>query len=171
MVNLLSAPLSEDSSNSQFFTVEATGESGMNQTALAVLCGVTQPSISSLMSNLASKSPSKFLDHLVGKDLILASNKKYPGLTVDSKNPGLVTVYKASVCASIVQYYAFQGNEVAQYSLTQFIDRGVEAWIQVITGWGKVSATQTYVPYWYKRLALFTAKTRIPDGRVWLCDP
>lgn len=56
---------------------------------------------------------------------------KDPDLRVN----GNLRVYKPSVCARIIQHYAFQGNEVAQYSLDQFTELGINTWIQGITGW------------------------------------
>lgn len=151
------------SSTTEFYTVEATGESGMSQSGLALLCGVSQPAISGLEQTLISRAPSKWLEPLVGTDLTLISSKSDAGLTVNGKSVGNLRIYKASVCARIIQHYAFQGNEVAQYSLDQFTELGVNTWIQSITGWQK-QPERAYIPYWYQRLTLFTARTRIPDG-------
>ena len=146
-----------------FYTVEDSGDSGMNQTALATLCGVSQQAISDLEKTLTSRAPSKWLEPFVGKDLTLTSTEDDPELTVDGVKPGNLRVYKAGFCARAIQHYAFRGNDVAQYSLDQFTEPGINTWIQGINGWRQASP-QNYVPYWYKRLALFTAKTRIPDG-------
>jgi hypothetical protein len=165
MVNLVSPPASSsDPGTTEFYTIESTGESGMSQSGLAILCGVTQPAISTLIGNLSSRSPSQWLKPLVGEELILISNKSNPDLTINNKKAGSITIYKSEVCSRIITHYAFQGNDVAQYSLEQFMQRGIESWIQSITGWGRSSASQSYIPYWYKRLTLFTSKTRIPDG-------
>ena len=164
MVNLIKAHQSGDlSDTAEFYTVESTGESGMSQTGLAVLCGVTQQAISGLEKTLTSRSPSRWLQPFVGKDFILTSSDREPGLKVNGKSAGNITIYTSSFCARVVQHYAFRGNEVAQYSLDQFTDLGINQWIQSITGW-KQQPTRSYIPYWYQRLTLFTAKTRIPDG-------
>lgn len=152
-----------DGNSTEFYTVEETGESGMSQTGLAVLCGVSQQAISGLEKTLTSRAPSKWLEPFVGKDFILTSSLKDPVLTVNSVKAGNLSIYKSTFCARVIQHYAFQGNEVAQYSLDQFTDLGISQWIQSITGW-KQEPTRSYIPYWYQRLTLFTARTRIPDG-------
>lgn len=162
MVNLL-RPDDSETSTTEFYTVEATGESGMSQSGLAVLCGVSRQAIIGLEETLVSRSPSRWLESLIGEDLTLVSNEVDPGLTVNGRRVGNLRVYKASVCAKIIKHYAFQGNEVAQYSLDQFTELGINSWIQSITGWQR-PADRTYIPYWYQRLTLFTARTRIPDG-------
>lgn len=162
MVNLLK-PNDSSNSTTEFYTIESTGESGMSQSGLALLCGVTQPAISGLENTLISRSPSRWLEALIGKDLTLISNQAEPTLTVNGKRVGNLKIYTASVCGKIIKHYAFQGNEVAQYSLDQFTELGINTWIQSITGWQK-PAERTYIPYWYQRLTLFTARTRIPDG-------
>ena len=162
MVNLIKPEnLGDSSTTAEFYTIESTGESGMSQTGLAVLCGVSRQAIISLEQTLVSKSPSKWLESLVGKDLTLVSNDK--SVSVNGSPAGNLKVYRAGVCARIIQHYAFRGNEVAQYSLDQFTEFGVSQWIQGITGWKK-QPTRSYIPYWYQRLTLFTAKTRVPDG-------
>lgn len=163
MTNLIKSLGSQNSGTTEFYTIESTGESGMSQSGLAVLCGVSQQAISLLENTLTSKAPSKWLEPLVGKDLTLTSSESEPGLTVDGEPSGNLRIYKAAVCARIIQHYAFRGNEVAQYSLDQFTELGINQWIQCITGW-KSQPSRSYVPYWYQRLSLFTAKTRIPDG-------
>jgi len=160
MTNLIK-PIDGDST--EFYTVEETGESGMSQNGLSKLCGVSQQAISGLEKTLTSRSPSKWLEPFVGKDFALTSSVKDPTLTVNSVKAGNITIYKSAFCARVIQHYAFQGNEVAQYSLDQFTDLGISQWIQSITGW-KQEPTRSYIPYWYQRLTLFTAKTRIPDG-------
>lgn len=152
-----------DGDSTEFYTDEETGESGMSQTGLAVLCGVSQQAISGLEKTLTSRAPSKWLEPFVGKDFILTSSSKDPALTVNDVKAGNLSIYKSAFCARVIQHYAFQSNEVAQYSLDQFTDLGISQWIQGITGW-KQETPRSYIPYWYQRLTLFTAKTRIPDG-------
>ena len=152
-----------DGDSTEFYTVEETGESGMSQTGLAKLCGVSQQAVSNLEKTLTSRAPSKWLETFVGQDLTLTSSAKDPTLTVNSIKSGNISIYRSTFCARVIQHYAFQGNEVAQYSLDQFTDLGISQWIQSITGWEQ-EPTRSYIPYWYQRLTLFTAKTRIPDG-------
>ena len=163
MVNLIKPEPSDDRSSVDFYTLQETGESGTNQTGLALLCGVSQQAISALENTLTSKAPSRWLEAFVGEDLTLTSSKKDPDLTVNGKAAGNLTIYKSRFCTAVIKHYAFQGNEVAQYSMDQFLDIGFNTWVQGITGWQQ-SPTQSYIPYWYQRLILFTSKTRIPDG-------
>lgn len=164
MVNLIKPePSGSEDATFEFYTVEETGESGMSQSGLAALSGVSQQAISDLEKTLTSKAPSKWLEPFVSKDLTLTSTDLDPDLTVNSKKVGKLKVYKSAFCARVIQHYAFRGIEVAQYSLDQFTELGINLWIQSITGWEK-QADRVYIPYWYQRLTLFTAKTRIPDG-------
>lgn len=164
MVNLIKPESQGDNNSSaEFYTVEETGESGMSQSGLAVLCGVTQPAISTLEKTLISRSPSKSLDPFVGKRLTLISSEDF-SISVNGIPVGNLKIYTAAFCAAVVRHYDRAGSEVAQYSLDQFTEIGINAWIQSLTGWKGEQPTQTYIPYWYKRLSLFTSKTRIPDG-------
>lgn len=164
MANLIKPEQTPDGQTSvEFYTVEETGESGTNQTGLAILCGVSQQAISTLENTLTSRAPSRWLEAFVGEDLTLTSRDKDPNLTVNRKAAGNLTIYKPRFCTAAIKHYAFQGNEVAQYSMDQFLDIGFNIWIQGITGWQQ-RPEQNYIPYWYQRLTLFTAKTRIPDG-------
>ena len=166
MANLIKPSSSSYDDSLEFYTVEDTGESGISQSGLAILCGVSRQAIKKLEKTLATKAPSKWLESFVGKDLTLVTSKSDLKLTVNGVPPGNLTVYKAAFCARVIQHYVFRGKEVAQYSLDQFTELGINIWIQSITGWKK-EAKKTYVPYWYQRLTLFTTKTHIPDG--WWC--
>ncbi len=165
MVNLIKPEMSGNSSTTEFYTVESTGESGMSQSALAILCGVSQQAISKLEDTLTTRSPSEWLESFVGKVFTLTT-KATENITVNGKSAGNLVVYHSAFCAAVIRHYAFQGNKVAQYSLSQFSDLGISTWIQGITGWDQTSR-KSYIPYWYQRLTLFTARTRIPDG--WWC--
>jgi hypothetical protein len=109
----------------EFFTLDVTGESGMSQTALAVLCGVDQSSISRLAKSLMLKSPSKTLEPFVGKDFELCANSEY-------KN---ATIYKASFCVAVLRHYDRLGIETAQASIDRFAEMGINQWIQDITNY------------------------------------
>lgn len=163
MVNLIKPKESSDSSTAEFYTVEVTGESGMSQSGLSVLCGVTQPAISGLEKTLISRAPSKTLEPFVGKRLTLISSEDEP-VTVNGVPAGNLKIYTAAFCAAVIRHYDRQGNDIAQYSADQFIEIGLNSWIQSITGWRGDQPVRSHIPYWYQRLSLFTAKTRIPDG-------
>lgn len=146
----------------EFYTVQETGESGMSQTGLATLCGVSRQSIIKLEETLVTTTPSKTLEPFIGKRLTLVTSEDET-ILVNGSPAGNLKIYKASFCAAVIRHYDRLGNDVAQYSADQFIEIGVNAWIQGITGWC-AAPKQTYIPYWYQRLTLFTARTRIPDG-------
>jgi hypothetical protein len=143
----------------EFFTVVATGESGMSQSGLARACGVSQPSISELVAKLnpigkqpskklkpstskgfgsivrspqtlIGKAPSKWLQPCIGKDFTLIGS--YSDSDIKTRN---VTVYTAEFCAAVIKHYAYSGSETAQdfdYSLGVI---GLTSYIQSQTGW------------------------------------
>jgi hypothetical protein len=109
----------------EFFTIAATGESGMSQSGLAILSGVTQQAISKLDKSLTTDTTSERLKPWLGKVKTLTTESEY-------KN---ATIYRADFCAAVIQYYAFKGNTVAQHSLSNFAETGINTWIQGITRW------------------------------------
>lgn len=118
----------------EFFTVNATGESGMSKSGLARLCGTSRQSVDELIDNaVAGQSRSKGLKCLRGKEIHLQVGIKY-------KN---ASVLKACVCAAAIKYYAFSGNELAQYSLDKFLEIGITVWIQDINHWTPQARTHT----------------------------
>jgi hypothetical protein len=112
----------------EFFTIDATGESGMSESGLARLCGVTHQGISHLLQDLAAnKVPSECLKLFSGEDLLLQTK----GL----KN---AKVLKDQVCAAVIEYYAFESrnkNDKALFAFRKFAAIGMRAWIQATTGW------------------------------------
>ena len=112
----------------EYFTVQATGESGLSVSGIARLCGFSQQAISLLIENLTSKSPSEWLDSFVGKNLNLTS--KYV------KKGGEVKIIKAEVAAAIIRHYAIERKlETAILALSMFSDAGITIFIQKMTGW------------------------------------
>lgn len=111
----------------EFFTLEATGESGISHRGLALLCGVSHTAINHLVKNLETKQPPKRLQSFAGKDLHLETNKRKQG--------GVVKILRANLCAAIIKHYALEGNETAEYSMDKFLSLGINTWIQGITGW------------------------------------
>ena len=118
----------------QFYTVKATGECGMSRNGLAKLAGVSGQALSKLEFTLATKAPSKELKPYVGQDFTLATSKQYI-LTVEDKNLGNLTLYKADYCAAVITYHAMKGNKTALYNLSKFCSLGITKWIHGITGW------------------------------------
>lgn len=151
--------------NVEFYTVIATGKSGMSQSGLAILSGVKHQSINKLENTLAAKAPSNPLKSFVGKCLTLAPE----GCVIDGKPVGKLKIYSSEFCNAVIQHYAFKGNETAQYSLGKFSGDGLERWIQGITGWTKPNqpSQASMVGYWAERQRLFIQRTTIPSG--WFC--
>lgn len=80
----------------EFYTVAITGQSGMSQSGLAVLAGVSRQALLQLEDTLASRSPSEALESFVGKPLTLVISDP----VIDGKRQGNLKIYKASGQAS-----------------------------------------------------------------------
>ena len=143
--------LRHESNGIEFFTVQATGESGISYSGLAVLCGVNQSSITRLITklegltscvrpeekDLESSNHNGFnpmrnkgverLKAFIGKDLHLEGAYKKKG--------GEVKILKAEFCAATIKHYALEGREIAELSMDKFMTLGINSWIQSITGW------------------------------------
>jgi DNA-binding XRE family transcriptional regulator len=151
--------------NVEFYTVTATGKSGMSQSGLSILSGVTRQAIIKIEKTLVTEAPSKTLERFVGKDFTLVTENAM----IDGKPTGNLNVYASPFCGAVIRHYAYKGNDTAQYSLEQFSDMGIEKWIQEITGWTKPNqpSQASMVGYWAERQRLFIQKTTIPSG--WFC--
>lgn len=111
----------------EFFTVQATGESGISHRGLAVLCGITHTAINKLVNNLETKHYPKRLEAFREKSLHLET-KHY-------KQGGKVKILRADFCAAVIKHYALEGREIAEHSMDKFMTLGINTWIQSITGW------------------------------------
>ena len=121
----MSSIIKSEENGIEFYTIVTTGESGMSQSGLAILCGVHQSTVSKLEKSLMTKSSSETLKPWVGKVKTLTTNSEY-------KN---ATIYSASFCAAVIRHYAYNGNQTAQFSLDKFAEIGINTWIQGITHW------------------------------------
>jgi hypothetical protein len=139
----------------EFFTVEGTGESGMSYSGLAILSGVNQSSISRLISDLMQKKAPKRLQAWIDKDLHLM--QEY------TKRGGKVKILRSDFCTAVIKHYAFEGNEVAEYSLEKFADIGMRSWIQTITGW-QTQETKALVQWQIARLGGKRIRRRLTDA-------
>lgn len=121
----------------EFYTVLMTGQSGMSQSGLAILAGVTQQALSQLEKTLTSRAPSEWLQPFVDSPLTLTIDDP----VVDGKRQGNLKVYKSSYCAAVLKHYSeierqeAKPSRPATYSLVRFAERGIDSWIQDITGW------------------------------------
>ncbi len=118
----------------QFYTVNATGESGMSRNGLAKLAGVNPTTLSKLESTLVKKAPSYYLKPYIGQDFRLVNSDSHT-FTIDGKNLGNFTLYKADYCAAVITHYAMKDNKVALHNLANFCSLGITKWIHGITGW------------------------------------
>jgi hypothetical protein len=112
----------------EFYTLNATGESGMSISGLARLCGVRHQALVQVLQRIpARKTQSKWLQPLVEKDLHLQVN-----------SVSGAKILTAEVCTAIIGYYAFESRnrtKEAQYAFEKFAHMGMERWIQNTTNW------------------------------------
>jgi len=99
----------------------------MSYSGLANLSGVDKSTVGRLISDLLQEKTPKRLQPWIGKDLHL--------LHEYTKRGGKVKILRSDFCTAVIKHYAFEGNEVAEYSLEKFTDIGMRSWIQTITGW------------------------------------
>lgn len=139
----------------EFFTVEATGESGMSYSGLANLSGVDKSTVGRLISDLLQAKTPKRLQPWIGKDLHL--------LHEYTKRGGKVKILRSDFCAAVIKHYAFEGNEVAEYSLEKFADIGMRSWIQTITEW-QPQETKALAQWQIARLGSKQTRRRLTDA-------
>jgi DNA-binding XRE family transcriptional regulator len=131
--------LKTDDGGVEFYTVALTGQSGMSQSGLALLCGVSRTAIQNLETTLATSAPSETLEPFVGKVFTLATNTD--DAVIGGRPIGNIRIYKSSFCAAVLKHYSDIEREQARlerpatYSLLKFVEKGVDKWIQDITGW------------------------------------
>ena len=128
----------------EFFTIEATGESGMSESGLARLCNVSRQSVSELLrSILSGKLEISPLKPLQRKDIwVQARNLSL----IENSNISHISIVRAEICAHVVQHYAFHSRhrtDEALFALQKFSILGVTAWIQEITQWHGNTAPKT----------------------------
>jgi hypothetical protein len=116
----------------EFFTINATGESGMSESGLARLCGVARQTVSELLQNwIAGKTRPECLKLFTDKDFRSQVRLQAQGLNH-------ATVVRSEVCAAVIEYYAFESKrktKEALFAFRKFAAMGIQTWIQGITGW------------------------------------
>ena len=120
----------------EFFTINATGESGMSETGLARLCGVDRKSVSNFIRNMGGNKH----QHLDAKTAPSQYSRVRPkGLTSEERSYiSHLSFISASVCADVIEHYAFYARHKTNEALfvyQKFAKLGVSAWIQQITEW------------------------------------
>ncbi|MGL4503757.1 MAG: hypothetical protein ACRCU2_32150 [Planktothrix sp.] len=108
----------------EFYTDITTGKSGISQTGLAILCGVSQPAISKLVKSVITGKAPESLKPLQDKVE-----------TLITKTASGLVFYADELSTTIIKYYAFKGNETAQFTLEKFLVIGFNSWVQSLTGW------------------------------------
>ena len=106
----------------EYYTVAATGESGMSDRGLARACGKRLQTIQGAIADMNKYSPPLWLDRFKGKELVLIKEKD-------------LTVYKADFCLAAIAHYAFKGSEKAQDFYFLIADIELTRFIQCKTGW------------------------------------
>jgi DNA-binding transcriptional regulator GbsR (MarR family) len=120
----------------EFFTIDATGESGMSEIGLARLCGVARQSVSQVLRDMvAGKLGKNQLEPLQRKDLWLQAR----GITsVEKSKISNLSIIRASICAKVIKHYAFDSRhktETALFAYQTFAEMGINTWIQQVTEW------------------------------------
>ncbi len=144
----------KDEDGVEFYTIALTGQSGMSQTGLARLAGVSRQALIDLETTLVSRAPSEYLEPFVGQELTLVT----PDPIVDGKPVGNLKIYKSLYCASVLKHYSRPDapdhvRPVAIFSLLKFADRGITDWIQEITGWKQYrDAIKLHTDVYIKRI-------------------
>jgi hypothetical protein len=113
----------------EFFTILATGESGMSESGLARICKVNHKAIQRILRKLplATSKLSECLEPFRGKPFELRL-----------RGENNERIIRSDVCAAIIEYYAFESRRKpaeALFAYRKFAKMGIEAWIQSITGW------------------------------------
>jgi hypothetical protein len=120
----------------EFFTVDDTGESGMSESGLARLCGVSQQGVNKLLRAKPTTSLEK-------SDLKLSPGSKIWLQPRNQSNSGIgnitnIKIVSAEACAAVIEYYAFDSKyrtDEAAFAIRKFSAIGMTAWIQGVTQW------------------------------------
>lgn len=139
----------------EFFTVATSGESGMSYSGLAKLSGVDKTTVGRLVANLLHDQAPKRLKPWIGKELHLMQDFV--------KRGGKVKILRSEFCASAIKHYAFEGSEIAEYSLEKFTAPGIASWIQEITGW-KPQETKVLADWKIARLEGKVVRRNLTDA-------
>ena len=116
----------------EFYTIAATGESGMSLTGLVRLCGLQE---TRRVSELLERTQNSVCGESLPDSLKAIHSKPFEFAVRGDKNARIV---KAEPCASIIEYYAFDAKnptEKAKFAFRKFATSGINVWIQRINGW------------------------------------
>ena len=120
----------------EFFTIEATGESGMSESGLARLCCIDRKSVSNFIRNMGGNK-NQFFDAETAPSQY--SRVRPKGLTSEERSYiSHLSFISASVCADVIAHYAFHSRHKTNEALfvyQKFAKIGISTWIQQITEW------------------------------------
>ena len=120
----------------EFFTINATGESGMSESGLARLCGIDRKSVSNFIRNVG-RDQNQFFDAETSPSQSLRVRLK--GLTSEERSYiSHLSFISASICADVIEHYAFYARHKTNQALLvyqKFAKLGISNWIQQITDW------------------------------------
>jgi hypothetical protein len=122
----------------EFFTDAVTGYCEMSESGLARLCDVTKQSMNEKIQDiLTGKSVPECLEEFASRDVSRQARLRINGLLVN------VCLYPSDFCAAMIEYYAFDSRyktKAALKAYRKFAKKGIDAWIQKITGWNAPAA-------------------------------
>ena len=120
----------------EFFTIEATGESGMSESGLALLCCVSHQAVNKVVRSLvATWDQDKSLEPHRNRGVRLQPSKDSKTSRGDNADISLI---RAEACAKVIEYYAFESKyktQEALFAYRKFAAAGITSWIQGITNW------------------------------------
>jgi hypothetical protein len=120
----------------EFFTVWATGESGLSKSGLALFCGVSQQAVSKLFARIEKTSQPNDLPESL-KPLCDKPLKLTTGIVEGTKYSN-VDIVPDDACAAVIEYYAFDApnpTNRAKQSIRGFVRVGLRVYIHARTGW------------------------------------
>ena len=123
----------------EFFTLDATGESGMSESGIARLCGVAQQSIHAYLESLRTlptgKNDENDPNPALGGSICLQAR----GLSTTEKTKlRHLAIVRADVCSTVIEHYAFHSKyktPEALFAFQKFARLGITGWIQEATHW------------------------------------
>ncbi|CAD5985970.1 helix-turn-helix domain-containing protein [Planktothrix agardhii 1806] len=122
----------------EFYTDITTGKSGISQTGLATLCGVSRQAVSKLINSLSTHPTSDFLKDLLDKGFRVAD--------LSTKTPSGLILCSSELSVAVIMHYASTGKKEAIFALTKFAAIGFNSWVQSLTGWQSQPQSQPSEP-------------------------
>ena len=120
----------------EFFTIDATGESGMSESGVARLCGVSSVAVNKMLRTaVVTWEQDGSLEPGQRRHLSFKPTDQRKISDCQFLN---IKILSAELCARVIQYYAFESKyktEEALFAFQKFAARGLNTWIQGITHW------------------------------------